>query len=212
MEKKSPSKKVSTERTSTKKSTKNRYKAPSRKRIPVKDVFENMPYIDVQEKVKPKSKSYTQKVYSNAKGTTNKVKPWHWILLIIIGIAGIEGIISKVNENKTPPVKQESTWKDPGMYDSGSNDWPYYGKTNDQLIRDLNDQFYGRPKTVENEQFLYNKVGGMLLNNSGTTSIIRRYDLLEVPISMSYVLSNGEWRYGRFIIGGVKEGDPRLYK
>lgn len=145
---------------------------------------------------------------------TPQNKTGAWITIIVIAIIGIIVINSMLEENRSddrPSVKSDS-WKDPGLYESGSDDWPYYGKTNTQLINDLNNQFYNQPQNSENEQKLYNMVGGMYLDKNATTSTIRRYDLLEVPISVSYIYTNSTWIYGKFLSGGVKENDPRLPK
>jgi hypothetical protein len=133
-----------------------------------------------------------------------------WIFLISIGFFLIYVVVTMINEGNQQQSPKKSIYVDPGMYKSGSSEWPFYGKSVTQLINDLNQTFSGKPKSLENEKKLYGMVGGMYIDKNSSTSTVRIYDLLEVPISMSYVMVNQVWVYGRFTNGGVMVGDPRL--
>lgn len=167
--------------------------------------------LDLKDKRKvlvPKNQTKPKAVLSAPQVKAGKTKAL--IFLTCIGIFLIYDLIT-MNKDRTEQTTHEKFESmQPGMYKPGSNDWPYYGKSTTELINVLNLTFSGKLKSLENEKKLYEMVGGMYINKPITTSTVRRYDLLEVPISMSYRLVNGTWVYGSFTPGGVKIGDPRL--
>ena len=126
---------------------------------------------------------------------------------MIVAILVIPAII--VNGKTTGKV---DSFKDSGPYVSGSKDWPYYGKTPNEFIHDLNKEFSYHPENPANEKKLYKKVGIMYLDKDHTNSRRRHYDVLEVPISVDCIYDNGVWYYGTFTKERVKLNDPGLQK
>ena len=126
-----------------------------------------------------------------------------FVLVIVIAVVVSKG-------NRSPKVETNSSWSDPGISNSGSAEWPYYGKSTSQLIKELKKGYENYAVTSSREQSLYAKIGGMYSGRRKGPQFYD-YDFLEVPISMTLVMKNGQRYYLTFQKGGVKEGDPRLY-
>ena len=124
------------------------------------------------------------------------------ILIVIVGIVQYRDYTIK-------PTRNRGEWQDPGMYESGSSEWPYYGRTTKELLNDLRNAFEGKGVTPNSEQALYDKIGGKHPGSQKGPQYYS-YDFLEVPISMTLIVQEGQRYYLMFERGGVKKGDPRL--
>ncbi len=138
-----------------------------------------------------------------------KTVPSSTILIVAFGILIVVLGINNYRTNTSPNKNHSNEWQDPGMYESGSPDWPYFGKTNKELINELRNNYEGRAVTPATEQSLYNKIGGMYPGLQKGPKYYS-YDFLEVPISMTLINENSQRYYLMFQRGGVKKGDPRL--
>lgn len=135
------------------------------------------------------------------------------IILIAVAVISILVLVALFTPSTktTNKAKTNSSWDDPGMSKTGSSEWPSYGKTTGKLINELNKEYENYAVTLAREKVLYDKIGGMYPGRRAGPRFYD-YDFLEVPISMTIVINNGQRYYLTFQKGGVKEGDSRLYE
>ena len=118
--------------------------------------------------------------------TCNRNKTAGWVTIIIIIVIEVIVIPSMLNNGDQKEDISQNAWQDPGVYKEKSSDWPYFVKTNDELLRELNEHF-----SNESGRKIYDKIGGMLVDKVLSNKARLHYDFIDAPIRVDYKFVNG---------------------